>query len=368
MSLPLVSSQQWDELLLSATPLIDVRAPVEFAEGSIPGSVNLPIMNNEERAEVGTTYKQKGQDLAIQKGHHLVSGKVKQERVQAWKSFIEAHPHAVITCFRGGLRSKITQQWLLEEGLEVPRIEGGYKALRQHLMNAIESFSQNLSQRSLLVISGATGSGKTLLLRSLKSARPICDLELLAHHRGSAFGGYAEGQPSQIDFENRLSLDLIRCLRSVDNRPVLIEDESRMVGRSSLPLSLFTHLRESPIVLIQEDLPSRVQVTYDDYILQSSIGRGEAAEALKVFAAYKLALQRISKKLGGLRTQEVLQDLLKSESQFLDHRELESNRVWITKLLDWYYDPMYIASLQKRQPVVSFKGSRAECREFLLSK
>jgi tRNA 2-selenouridine synthase len=363
MSLPLISSPRWNDLLLVSTPLIDVRAPVEFAAGSIPGSVNLPIMNNEERAEVGTTYKLQGQEFAVQKGHQLVDGSIKAGRILAWRQFIEQHPQAVVTCFRGGLRSKITQQWLADVGIEIPRIEGGYKALRQHLMDATASFSG----RPLLVVSGATGSGKTLLLRKLKAHRPVCDLEQLANHRGSAFGGFPRPQPSQIDFENRLALELLRYSCMGDPRPMLIEDESRMVGRSTLPVSLFEHLRASPVILVEEDLASRIETTFDDYIMQSSLSAGDTDEGLSIFKAYKEALSRISKKLGGLRTQEVLGDLQKSEHEYLEHRDLTSNRIWIGKLLEWYYDPMYKGSLQKRQPSIVFSGTRAQCCEYLHS-
>ncbi|HBM45267.1 MAG TPA: tRNA 2-selenouridine(34) synthase MnmH, partial [Halomonas sp.] len=116
------------KVIASNTPLIDVRAPVEFAQGSLPGAVNLPLMVDEERHQVGIAYKQQGQQAAIALGERLVSGEIKQARVAAWQAYLAQHPDASIYCFRGGLRSQIAQQWLVDAGLHRPRIEGGWKA------------------------------------------------------------------------------------------------------------------------------------------------------------------------------------------------------------------------------------------------
>lgn len=362
MSSDFYPESQLESLLLTATPIIDVRAPIEFHAGSIPGSVNLPIMNNDERALVGTKYKQSGQEAAIVLGHQLVSGAVKAERVQAWVSFAQAEPHAILTCFRGGLRSKTAQQWLREAGIERPRIQGGYKKIRQFCMDKTVEFTE---KQKLNVISGATGSGKTLLLRALKPSRKIADLEFWAHHRGSAFGGYGDGQPSQIDFENRLAVELLGCLRSEDLRPTLIEDESRLVGRSVQPEPLFDALRAAPVVMVEESLGSRVEVTYQDYILDSALNSGDEKKGQEVFDRYLQSLQKISKKLGGLRTSEVLADLKQAHLDFQQGRGLDTHRVWIEKLLEYYYDPLYWGSLERRSPQVVFRGSRSACFEFL---
>lgn len=366
-SLALLSLSEVKSHLLAGRPIIDVRAPIEFESGSLPGSTNLPIMNNEERAEVGTVYKQQGQEKAILRGHALVSGAVKAERLAAWSQFIADHPQTIVTCFRGGLRSKITQAWLAEAGVQVPRIEGGYKKIRQLLMQVTTDFSVS-SESRMLVVSGATGSGKTLLLRSLLGHLSVCDLEKFANHRGSAFGGYKAGQPSQINFENQLGLCLLGFQGLDSKSPVLVEDESRLIGRNVQPPQFFELLRRSPLVLIEEGLPERVQVTYEDYILNSSMATGTNSEALEVFSTYKKSLERITKKLGGLRTQEVMGDLERAEKEFIDHRGLEINKVWIEKLLAWYYDPMYLGSLNARSPEIRFRGTRADCREYLLSQ
>lgn len=118
-------------IFLNDVPMMDVRAPVEFAKGAFPGVLNLPLMNDEERQKVGTCYKQRGQEAAIALGHSLVSGEIKNGRIAAWAAFAKVHPHGVLYCFRGGLRSQITQQWLQSEvGIAYPRVIGGYKAMR----------------------------------------------------------------------------------------------------------------------------------------------------------------------------------------------------------------------------------------------
>lgn len=111
-----ITASQFEALFFTSTPLIDVRAPIEFNAGSIPGAVNLPLLTNEERHKVGLTYKQNGQEAAIELGHQLVNGSVKESRVRAWCEELEKHPQAIIYCFRGGLRSQLVQSWLREQG------------------------------------------------------------------------------------------------------------------------------------------------------------------------------------------------------------------------------------------------------------
>lgn len=356
-------------------PLVDVRAPVEFQQGSLPGAVSLPIMNDEERAAVGTTYKRQGQEAAVRLGHELVSGDVKARRVEAWKSFFAANPEAVFYCFRGGKRSQISQQWLREAGVERPLVIGGYKATRQMLMKELEEFAV---RRSVLVVSGPTGSGKTHFLRSLQNY-PVLDLEGLAHHRGSAFGSLGVEQPSQIDYENRLAVSILKLEDkfSPQIKP-LIEDESRLIGRISQPASFFVRLRASPVLWLDEPLEVRVDNVYQDYIAETAIGEALRAaprcaseaeilrsQAVALFDRYARSLQSIHRKLGGLRTQEVQADLEKARWDFLENQELSHNKVWIEKLLRYYYDPLYLESLERRQVQILFKGSRPEAAKFL---
>src|SRR5690606_38752546 len=146
-------------------------------------------------------YKQLGQDAAIELGHRLVSGETKARRVAAWAEFAQNNPSGYLYCFRGGLRSQISQQWLEElTGVRYPRVIGGYKAMRAFLLGALQSA---ITECRFVVLGGLTGTGKTDVLRQLDNS---IDLEAHAHHRGSSFGRHANAQPSQIDFENRLAI------------------------------------------------------------------------------------------------------------------------------------------------------------------
>ncbi|MBC7370956.1 MAG: tRNA 2-selenouridine(34) synthase MnmH, partial [Bdellovibrionaceae bacterium] len=182
-----IEETAFENLFLTGTPLIDVRAEVEFTQGSLPNSVNFPIMNNEERAKVGTAYKVSGRETAMALGHQLVSGAVKTARIEAWLQQIRLHPNAILYCFRGGLRSQITQQWLKEAGVDRPLIVGGYKKARQFLRDSIDQAS---AERELLILSGPTGSAKTRIIDSARKFYPAVDLEAIARHRGSAFGAW----------------------------------------------------------------------------------------------------------------------------------------------------------------------------------
>lgn len=337
-------------LFLAKTPWIDVRAPVEFEQGSLPGAINLPIMNNEERALVGTTYKREGREKAIELGHRLVSGAIKESRVQAWLSQARQSPQSVFYCFRGGLRSQISQRWLKEAGVERPLIEGGYKKVRQVLRDEIEQFSQ---KRSVVMITGTTGSAKTQLLKNASTYLPVLDLEALARHRGSAFGARETPQPAQIDFENQMAVAIL----ALSEGTVLIEDESRMIGQLTVPESLFLKMRSSPVFRVDESLETRIENVFRDYILETPIAQGTPDQARRLFAYYRQAVTAISKKLGGLRSQELLQDLAFCENEALTRRHFEGNKGWISKLLIYYYDPLYQKSLQKRQPKVLFQGT-----------
>lgn len=136
-------AQDYRALLLADTPLIDVRAPIEFEQGAMPGAINLPLMMDDERAAVGTYYKRQGADAALALGHRLVCGDIRQQRLEAWKAAYQRFPNGYLCCARGGQRSHIVQRWLKETGIDCPLIEGGYKALRQTAIQATWQLAQN---------------------------------------------------------------------------------------------------------------------------------------------------------------------------------------------------------------------------------
>jgi tRNA 2-selenouridine synthase len=318
-------------LFSGTTRWIDVRAPVEFAAGSMPGAVNLPLLNDEERRQVGITYKEEGPDSAIALGHRLVSGAVKEERIQAWINEIRLHPSAVIYCFRGGLRSQTTQAWLQERGIHRPIVAGGYKALRKFLLEVIERETP-----SFRVVTGPTGSGKTAYLRS--SGKPFLDLEAIARHRGSAFGSMAEAQPSQADFENRLAVELLGLRGS---KEVLVEDESRLIGRCHLPDPLLQAMQRSPTLPLEVPLEDRVENILKEYVLTAP---GESPP----FESFRASVTAISRKLGHQRAQEIIGDINLAQARFEQDGSLEENKTWIRKILVWYYDPLYQFSLDRK--------------------
>lgn len=356
--------EKFRDLFLKNTPFIDVRAPVEFQQGALPGAVNLPLMTDDERAQVGTAYKQKGHDAAVELGHKLVSGEAKESRVQAWVDQVRANPETVLYCFRGGLRSQTTQGWLRDAGITRPLLVGGYKAARNFLMHEISNYAETSES---LVLSGPTGSNKTALIQKAAAFYPSVDLEGMAEHRGSAFGAMTPQQPAQAQFENLLAIQLMKCTSGFEGGRALFEDESRLIGRCVIPDALFANMRRSKVLFVEESFEQRVQNIFEDYITTSAIGIGSAEAALAVFAKYEASTRAISRRLGGVRTEEVLQDLANSRAEYLAGNGLESNRAWIAKLLQYYYDPLYKNSFERREPVIAFRGNGAAILEHLKS-
>ncbi|MEX1196503.1 MAG: tRNA 2-selenouridine(34) synthase MnmH [Pseudohongiellaceae bacterium] len=350
-------------LFLRDVPLMDTRAPVEFEKGAMPGAVNRPLMNDEERARVGTCYKEHGQAAAIALGHELVSGRVKKQRIEAWLQFARRHPEGYLYCFRGGMRSAICQQWMREAGVDYPRITGGYKAMRSYLLEQLERLS---AEQSLVILAGHTGAAKTVVLNERDNA---IDLEGLANHRGSAFGNRVAGQPSQIDFENHLAVALLKQHHRHPGGVVLLEDESRLIGRRSLPRALREAMDRAPVVVLEVPLEDRVSHSFNNYILdklnewqsvcESSEGFDRFAEDLRD------SLRRVRRRLGGERYQElsaVLDDALAHHERTGDPSR---HRDWIRPLLNDYYDPMYEYQISHKKNRVIFSGSNEEVRQYL---
>jgi len=351
-------------LFLNNTPLIDVRAPIEFSQGAFPKAMNYPLMTDQERHDVGIRYKRHGQDAAIKLGNKLVSGETKQYRIEQWQNFIKNNPDAYLYCFRGGLRSRTSQQWLQESGIDVPIVNGGYKAMRRVLLDELEG---SIAKSDFVILGGKTGTGKTWLLKELSQS---VDLEALAHHRGSSFGRFPDGQPSQINFENSLSILLMKY-RHHAMQQFWLEDESRLIGSRVLPLSLQEKMKQAPLVMLEEDISYRIGVTLKDYVIDLEIyyqnycadkescnDNYDKSESFKLFSEYLLSsLDRIKKRLGGERYQKIHALMTEALAEHQAHRDIEGHRQWIEALLTSYYDPMYEYQLEKKQGQIIFTGN-----------
>jgi tRNA 2-selenouridine synthase len=343
---------------------IDVRAPIEFANGSIEGAVNLPIMTNEERHLVGSCFKQKGREAAIQLGHRLVSGENKERKIEAWVAeFQKQTPNISLYCFRGGLRSQISQQWLRDRGVSIRRVRGGYKLIRNLI---VQHMKQRIVSSSMRLISGPTGSWKTHFLQWMSENNHLSlDLEKLAGHRGSAFGKQGQ-QPAQIDFEHAIAKCILDRDHDYGRKPLYIEDESRLIGRCVLPDYFFEKMRSAPILWIDEAFEQRVENIFYDYIETTEIVLSHVPQQIQaVYDKYKNSLTEIKKRLGLEKYFEIMKDIERSEAESLLHNRHDSNRVWIQKLLKNYYDPMYLSSLERRKPQVLIKARTEEIKSFV---
>ena len=237
-------------------PVVDVRSPGEFAEGHMPGAVNLPIFSDEERAIVGTLYKQEGRIAAIDQGFEIVGPKMKSLAQQSRAAAPDNQ--LAVYCWRGGMRSN-HMCWLFEAaGVDCILLEGGYKAYRGFARAYIDSLED------LHVLAGPTGSGKTALLHALADqGEQMIDLEGLAHHRGSAFGGL--GLPDQPTTEQYQSRVFEALYRLDPKRRIWVESESKSVGRVYLPEALWDRMNQSPVVTIEVARAVRVQRILDEY-------------------------------------------------------------------------------------------------------
>ncbi|HIG61944.1 MAG TPA: tRNA 2-selenouridine(34) synthase MnmH [Gammaproteobacteria bacterium] len=345
------TANQFSMLLSQAVPLIDVRAPIEYAKGSFPSAVNLPLLNDPERHEIGLIYKSKGQQAALERGFELVSGAVRQSRVNAWLEFIDQHEQAALYCFRGGLRSEIACSWLQQAGKPIPRVDGGYKALRQHLLNELE-----FKDVDLVVIAGQTGTGKTVLLHHLDNG---IDLEHAAMHRGSAFGSRLTPQPAQIDFENAIAVALLQA-RLNQTGTVYMEDEGRLIGRVHLPAPVQAKLQAAPLLLLEASLEDRVEHIFQEYILdqwQEYQSQFEST-AEEHFASYLLtAIDAIKKRLGSELHSRLRKEMKQAVAQQLKG-EFSDHRGWIEALLRHYYDPMYNYQIEKKAHRIVQRGDK----------
>ncbi len=301
-------------LLRHELPVIDVRSEGEFLQGRIPQAINIPILNNEERVRVGTDYKKKGQAVAIQTGLDLVGPRLPEIIRSTHRE--AAGREVLVHCWRGGLRSAYFCQFVGAAQIRATPLEGGYKAYRQFVM---EMFERPLR---LITIGGCTGSGKTELLRNLSDAgEQVLDLEALAHHKGSVFGGLLQQpQPTTEQFQN----NLFEALYVLDlSRPVWVEDESIAIGRIFLPDALWQQMSSSPIVELVLEKQQRISRLVAEY------GPANRDEFIG-------AIQKITKRLGGLAQQQAIEQVR------------AGNMDAAIEILLSYYDRAYEFGLEKK--------------------
>ena len=304
-------------------PVIDVRSEKEFDEGHIASAFNIPLLNNEDRIAVGTDYKLKGQLEAIKTGFRLVGPRIIDLVNQA--ESIAPEREMLVHCWRGGMRSSNFCHFMGMAKMRTHQLKGGYKAYRQ---KALESFK---SPFQFLVIGGSTGSGKSEALRSLaKKGEQVIDLEHLANHKGSVFGGLMmPAQPTTEQFQNNLFEEIL----NLDlNRRIWIEDESIAVGKIFLPEDLWRTMNVSPIVEMHVDKNIRINRLVNEY------GPADKGQFLT-------AIEKIMKKLGGQHFNNAKQNLL--QGAIASTIEILLN----------YYDKAYATGLSKKQDRIKYRLS-----------
>ena len=298
-------------------PVIDVRSPGEYARAHIPGAVNIPLFDNDERAQVGTKYKQVGKDAAVLLGLSLVGPKL-AEFVKQSKKLNPQGKELLVHCWRGGMRSG-SFAWLLDTaGLRASTLVGGYKAYRNAVLAAFAE------PRNLLILGGKTGSGKTDILKELaRQGEQIIDLEGLANHKGSSYGAIGQNsQPVTEHFENLL----FKQWHQLDpNRRIWLEDESRNIGSCFIAMPLWLQMREAPVVFIDVPRLNRVERLVTEY---AGIDHTLLVEAT----------ERIRKRLGGKATQDALAALTRHDYATVADLTLD------------YYDKAYLHGLSQRDP------------------
>ena len=281
--------------------IIDVRSPAEYEHAHIPGALNLPLFDNDERAMIGTTYKKQSREAAIKAGLPLFGNKMLPmiETVESWMAAAQKENHLTkptlyVHCWRGGMRSAAVA-WLLDlYGYKVIQLTGGYKAYRNWVL---EQFT---IAYPLKVLGGYTGSGKTEILHALQEKNySVIDLEGLAHHKGSAFGAIGQlAQPSQEMFENILAKKLWEVNKN--KKPIWIEDESQRIGTVLIPTPLFHLMRNSTCYFMTIPFEQRLLFILEGY------GKFDQQSLIE-------ATERIQKRLGGLETKNAVEHIMQGE-------------------------------------------------------
>jgi tRNA 2-selenouridine synthase len=329
--------------------LIDVRSPVEVARGALPGAHALPLMTERERHLVGLRYKEAGQEAAIALGYEL-AGPHLPARAAAWRAVADAAP-AAVTCWRGGLRSAVAVRHLGRADVET--VAGGYKALRAHL---VAGLARAARERRLLVLGGLTGTGKTEVLHGLAASAGLLalDLERHARHRGSSFGAEDEPQSAQATFENAVAADVVLSPAGL----IVVEDESRYVGRRTVPEALWLAMRSAQVVWLEAPLADRVRRVFEGYVQAPTERHGRTATHARLVSD----LLRLRRRLGAQRSDAVLAAL---DAAGADWHDPAAHAGWIAALLTDYYDRLYGRAFEASGRSVAFRGGADDVVAYL---
>lgn len=323
-----ISLEQTLSLRDKGAVLVDARSPAEYAEATVPGAINIPILNDAERAEVGTLYKQVGKTTARRRGVELVAPKIPAmvEQVAGFQAGTSLP--VIVFCWRGGMRSLALTQFLELAGVPARQLSRGHKGFRRHVLDFFEKGQWG----RLVVLRGLTGVGKTRYLHRLaENGFPIIDLEGLANHRGSAFGNLGlPPQPTQKMFEALLWDELRKVPKG---RFVLAEGESRHIGRVALPVRLYNSLQVETSIWLRSDLSNRVRNILADYPAIDSL-KGDFIEAIQSLK------QRLGKKV---------------VSRYLELLDAGEWTELVSELMENYYDPLYRHTLPERRIEVALE-------------
>lgn len=309
-----------EELFKVTNPvIIDIRAPIEFKDGAIPGAINIPLFTDEERQEIGTIYKQKGQDQAKWRAMEMVSPKIPflLQSIKDAASITGEQP--IIHCWRGGMRSKAVVTFLDYAGIRAKRLMGGYKAYRQYILKEIP----NMLPGKAVVIHGLTGVGKTNILKILQEmGYPVLDLEYIAGHRGSIFGKIGIGNGNNQKQFDSLLFKRLQELQSTDY--FLMEAESKRIGKAAQPDELLMKKMNGIHIHLQTSIEKRVEHIANEYIYPFEHTPWYRQEI-------KECLEKVLLRVKDIEIKKMLDQ----------HFENQQYTQMIRTLLEKYYDPKY---------------------------
>ncbi len=300
--------------LAASIPVIDVRSPSEYASGHMPGAINIPLFNDEERAIVGTKYKKSGRIQAILEGLRRAGPGMSEKLERAVKSAVNSE--LLVHCWRGGMRSE-AMAWLFSLGdIKTYILVGGYKAYRNHILSGLSE------KRKVIVLGGLTGSGKTHIIANIRSKdRQVIDLEGLACHKGSAFGALGQGpQPTTEHFANILFREWDMADPDI---PIWLEDESRNIGSVFMPDQFYFNMQDTPAIILMMDVKTRMPRLMEEYSIYPP-------------AELKASIMRISRRLGGDNTRDAINAV--EEGDIAKAIEITLH----------YYDKAYLYGLKKK--------------------